>query len=100
MKKPNGVKFSLIKGQMSACRHPQHTGVTDGRVETPLNLNNFLQEVNLIAILEFLNFCSGCRRELKRLSGRGPFDPIRAFGLSFHISQKDLSAWRVCYKAS
>ena len=31
--------------------------------------------------------------ELKRLTGRGAFDTIRALVLSFHISQTDLSAW-------
>jgi hypothetical protein len=48
--------------------------------------------VNLIAILALLNFGSGYRVELKRLTGRGAFDAIRALVLSFHISQTDLSA--------
>lgn len=51
-----------------------------------------LQEVNLLALLELLNFCSGYRVELKRLTGRGAFDTIRALVFSLHISQTDLSS--------
>jgi hypothetical protein len=39
-----------------------------------------------------LNFSSGYRIELKRLTGRGAFDTIRSLVISFHISQTDLSA--------
>jgi hypothetical protein len=38
-----------------------------------------------------LNFGSGYRIELKRLTKRGAFDTIRALLISFHISQTDLS---------
>jgi hypothetical protein len=62
------------------------------QTELPLKFDTFLQEVNLIAILALLNFGSGYRVELKRLTGRGAFDTIRALVLSFHISQTDLSA--------
>ena len=50
-----------------------------------------MQEVNLISLLELLNFCSGYRAELKRLTGRGAFDTIRSLIISFHISQTELS---------
>jgi len=39
-----------------------------------------------------LNFSSGYRTELKRLTKRGAFDTIRTLIISFHISQTDLSA--------
>ena len=42
--------------------------------------------------MELLNFASGYRVELKRLTGRGAFDTIRALVLALHISQSDLSA--------
>ena len=42
--------------------------------------------------MELLNFSSGYRVELKRLTGRGAFDTIRSLILSLHISQSDLSA--------
>jgi hypothetical protein len=58
----------------------------------PLKFDTIAQEVNLIALLELLNFCSGYRVELKRLTGRGAFDTIRGLILSLHISQWDLSA--------
>lgn len=38
-----------------------------------------------------MNFGSGYRIELKRLTKRGAFDTIRALLISFHISQTDLS---------
>lgn len=58
----------------------------------PLKFDNLIQEVNLIALAELLNFGSGYRVELKRLTKRGAFDTIRALVMSFHISQTDLSA--------
>lgn len=58
----------------------------------PLKFDSLLQEVNLLALLELLNFCSGYRVELKQLTGRGAFDTIRALVLSLHISQSDLSS--------
>ena len=58
----------------------------------PLKFDSLLQEVNLLAILGLLNFCSGYRVELKRLTGRGAFDTIRALVISLHISQTDLSS--------
>lgn len=58
----------------------------------PLKFDNLIQEVNLIALAELLNFGSGYRVELKRLTTRGAFDTIRALVMSFHISQTDLSA--------
>ena len=61
-------------------------------MKLPLKFNNLLQEVNLIALLELLNFASGYRVELKRLTGRGAFDTIRALVMALHISQSDLSA--------
>ena len=45
-----------------------------------------------MAILQLLNFGSGYRVELKRLTGRGAFDTIRALVIALHISQGDLSA--------
>jgi hypothetical protein len=39
-----------------------------------------------------LNFCSGYRVELKRLTGRGALDTIGALVIALHISQSDLSA--------
>ena len=51
-----------------------------------------IQEVNLISLFGLLNFCSGYRAELKRLTARGAFDTIRSLIISFHISQTDLSA--------
>ena len=44
-----------------------------------------------MTLLQLLNFCSGYRANLKRLTGRGANDTIRAFILSLHISQTDLS---------
>jgi len=61
-------------------------------VQLPLKFGTLLQEVNLLALLELLNFCSGYRVELKRLTGRGAFDTIRALVISLHISHKDLSS--------
>ena len=58
----------------------------------PLKFDNLIQEVNLIALIQLLNFGSGYRVELKRLTNRGAFDTIRALVISFHISQMDLSA--------
>jgi hypothetical protein len=58
----------------------------------PLKFDNLIQEVNLIALAELLNFGSGYRVELKRLTKRGAYDTIRALVMSFHISQMDLSA--------
>jgi hypothetical protein len=58
----------------------------------PLKVDNLIQEVNLIALLQLLNFGSGYRVELKRFAQRGAFNTIRALVISFHISQTDLSA--------
>lgn len=44
-----------------------------------------------MTLLELLNFCSGYQTDLKRLTGRGAMDTIRAFILSLHISRSDLS---------
>jgi hypothetical protein len=58
----------------------------------PLKFDSLLQEVNLLALFELLNFCSGYHVELKRLTGRGAFDTIRVLVISLHISQTDLSS--------
>jgi hypothetical protein len=58
----------------------------------PLRFDNFVQEVNLIAILGLLNFCSGYRNELKRATGRGAFDNIQAMVIALHISRSDVLA--------
>ena len=44
-----------------------------------------------MTLLELLNFCSGFRTDLKRLTGRGAFDTIRSFIIGLHISRSDLS---------
>lgn len=46
----------------------------------------------MIALFALLNFSSGYRVELKRLTQRGAFDTIRSLVLSLYISQYDLSA--------
>jgi hypothetical protein len=51
-----------------------------------------VHEVNTLSILELLNFTSGFRAELQRLTGRGAFDTIRAFIIALHISRWDLSS--------
>ena len=45
----------------------------------------------MIAIFALLNFCSGYRNELKRLTGRGAYDTIRSLVIALHISQSDVS---------
>ena len=51
-----------------------------------------LEQVNLLAVLQLLNFGSGYCIELKRLTGRGAFDTIRALLISLQISRTDLSS--------
>ena len=57
-----------------------------------MKFDNLAQEINIIALLELLNFSSGYRAELKRLTHRGAFDSIRSLIVSLYISQSDLSA--------
>ncbi|KAJ2790128.1 hypothetical protein H4R20_007065 [Coemansia guatemalensis] len=58
----------------------------------PLVFDNMAQELNLISLLDLLQFGSGFRRELHEATGRGAADTIRFGCISLHISQTPLDA--------
>lgn len=57
----------------------------------PLKFPSVAAEVNLIAILSLLNFAHGYRVPLRRATGRGAYDTIRALVFSLYLSS-DASA--------
>ncbi|KAI9466528.1 hypothetical protein BX667DRAFT_504387 [Coemansia mojavensis] len=58
----------------------------------PLVFDNMAQELNLIALLDLLQFGSGYRKELHTATGRGASDTIRFGCISMHISQTLIDA--------
>ncbi|KAJ2455819.1 hypothetical protein EV183_000434, partial [Coemansia sp. RSA 2336] len=58
----------------------------------PLVFDNMAQELNLIALLDLLQFGSGYRKELHKATDRGASDTIRFGCISMHISQTELHA--------
>jgi hypothetical protein len=57
-----------------------------------LHFESLEQEENLLGLQQLLNFGSGYRTELKRVTGKGAFDTVKRFILGLHISRSDLSA--------
>lgn len=60
-------------------------------VGLPLKFPSVLAEVNLISVLSLLNFAHGYRIPLRKATGRGAYDNIRAliFGLYLASSNED-----------
>jgi len=52
----------------------------------PLKFPSVAAEVNLISILSLLNFAHGYRAPLRRATGRGAYDSIRALIFSLYLS--------------
>ena len=52
----------------------------------PLKFPSVAAEVNLISILSLLNFAHGYRVPLRRATGRGAYDTIRALIFSLYLS--------------
>jgi hypothetical protein len=52
----------------------------------PLKFPSVAAEVNLISILSLLNFAHGYRVPLRRATGRGAYDTIRALVFSLYLS--------------
>jgi hypothetical protein len=57
----------------------------------PLQFSSDLDEINLISLLSLLNFAHGYRVPLRKATGRGAYDSIRAliFGLYLTSSNED-----------
>ena len=52
----------------------------------PLKFPSVAAEVNLVSILSLLNFAHGYRVPLRRATGRGAYDSIRALIFSLYLS--------------
>ncbi|GAA5992446.1 hypothetical protein JCM5350_001595 [Sporobolomyces pararoseus] len=61
-------------------------------VRLPLKFDSPLQELNLLATLGLLNFLSGYRKPLHRLTSRGAYSTILSLVLSSYLSSTDDSA--------
>ncbi|KAK4050717.1 hypothetical protein OIO90_004939 [Microbotryomycetes sp. JL221] len=64
-------------------------------IRLPLRFDSTLDELNIVATLALLNFLSGYRIALKRLTDRGAWDNILALVLASHLSADDSNATNV-----
>ncbi|CDS08810.1 hypothetical protein LRAMOSA10171 [Lichtheimia ramosa] len=64
----------------------------DTPMRLPLKFDSIAEELNLVALIDLLNFGSGYRVPLKQYTGRGAFDTIRFGAMGFHIGGVDMDA--------
>ncbi|KDE09371.1 hypothetical protein MVLG_00278 [Microbotryum lychnidis-dioicae p1A1 Lamole] len=70
----------------------QHLQNNHHGLRLPLRFDSAHEELNLIAVLSLLNFLSGYREPLHRLTQRGAFSNILSLVLSAHLSAGDSSS--------
>ncbi|KAM0790857.1 hypothetical protein ACM66B_004699 [Microbotryomycetes sp. NB124-2] len=58
-------------------------------IRLPLRFDSELEELDILCTLSLLNFLSGYRKPLKRLTGRGAWDNVLALVLASHLSATD-----------
>ncbi|GAA5940703.1 uncharacterized protein JCM15063_006332 [Sporobolomyces koalae] len=74
-------RFILSISQSEWARLSENHGV-----RLPLRFETALEELNVLAMLGLLNFLSGYRSELHRLTGRGAYSTILSLVLSAYLS--------------
>ncbi|SCZ89027.1 BZ3500_MvSof-1268-A1-R1_Chr1-1g00903 [Microbotryum saponariae] len=70
----------------------QHLQNNHRGLRLPLRFDSAHEELNLIAVLSLLNFLSGYRKPLHRLTQRGAFSNILSLVLAAHLSAGDSSS--------
>ncbi|KAI9317648.1 hypothetical protein BX666DRAFT_1939470 [Dichotomocladium elegans] len=89
------VKISLdgIKNFLSDLDKVQYEELSiDTPMRMPLKFSTVAEEINIVALIDLLNFGSGYRVPLKAMTGRGAFDTIRFGAMAFHIGGTPLDA--------
>ncbi|KAK4050855.1 hypothetical protein OIV83_003277 [Microbotryomycetes sp. JL201] len=64
-------------------------GADSHGIRLPLRFDSDLEELDVVCTLALLNFLSGYRIPLKRLTGRGAWDNVLALVLASHLSATD-----------
>ncbi|GAA6063306.1 hypothetical protein JCM10212_006716 [Sporobolomyces blumeae] len=74
---------------LSVPREQWHRLSTNHGVRLPLRFDSPRDELNLLSVLALLNFLSGYRAALHRLTGRGAYSTILSLILSAYLSDAD-----------